>query len=53
MKVERISNNGGAPTRTFEVAAAVPEPASWAMMTGGLLVVGGAMRRRPTQLSFA
>jgi hypothetical protein len=29
-------------------AAAVPEPASWAMMIGGLGIVGGAMRRRQT-----
>lgn len=28
------------------VAAAVPEPATWAMMIGGFGVVGGALRRR-------
>ena len=28
------------------LAAAVPEPASWAMMIGGFSLVGGAMRRR-------
>lgn len=27
-------------------AAAVPEPASWAMMIGGLSLIGGALRRR-------
>lgn len=32
---------------------AVPEPASWAMMIGGLAVVGSAMRRRKTEVSFA
>lgn len=32
---------------------AVPEPASWAMMIGGLAVVGSAMRRRKTAVSFA
>ncbi len=33
--------------------AAVPEPASWAMMLGGFGLVGGAMRaRRRTTLSF-
>jgi hypothetical protein len=26
--------------------AAVPEPASWAMMIGGLAMAGAAMRRR-------
>jgi len=34
-------------------AAAVPEPASWAMMLGGFGLVGGAMRRRKTQVRFA
>jgi hypothetical protein len=32
---------------------AVPEPATWAMMIGGLAVVGSAMRRRKTAVSFA
>lgn len=31
----------------------VPEPASWAMMVGGFGLVGGAMRRRKTTISFA
>ena len=35
------------------VAAAVPEPASWAMMLAGFGIVGGAMRRRQrTSVSF-
>ena len=36
-------------------AGAVPEPATWAMMIGGMSVVGGAMRRRrgTTKVSFA
>jgi hypothetical protein len=39
---------------TFDVGAgAVPEPASWAMMIGGMAMVGAAMRRRRTQVSFA
>lgn len=33
--------------------SAVPEPASWAMMIGGLAVVGSAMRRRKSAVSFA
>jgi fibro-slime domain-containing protein len=31
----------------------VPEPATWAMMIGGLGLVGVAMRRRKTSVSFA
>jgi hypothetical protein len=36
-------------------AGSVPEPATWAMMIGGMGVVGGAMRRRrvSTKVSFA
>jgi hypothetical protein len=33
--------------------ASVPEPASWAMMIGGLGVVGAAMRRRRAVVAFA
>ena len=33
--------------------AAVPEPASWAMMIGGVAIVGGAMRRRKTGEALA
>jgi hypothetical protein len=33
-------------TLTPCISAAVPEPASWAMMIGGVGFVGGAMRRR-------
>lgn len=35
------------------VAAPVPEPATWAMMIGGFGLVGGAMRRRKVQVSYA
>ena len=35
------------------VFAPVPEPASWAMMIGGFGFVGGAMRRRKTNVAFA
>jgi hypothetical protein len=37
----------------LKTLTAVPEPASWAMMIGGLAVVGSAMRRRNTKVSFA
>ncbi len=36
-----------------QVSGAVPEPATWAMMLGGLGLVGGAMRRRATKVAFA
>lgn len=32
---------------------AVPEPATWAMMMGGLGLVGAALRRRATKVQFA
>ena len=45
---------GSAFVAAEEIAlAAVPEPASWAMMIGGFAVVGGAMRRRRVSVSFA
>lgn len=42
---------GGPPE--FVLGAPIPEPASWAMMIGGLGVVGVAMRRRKAVVSFA
>lgn len=39
---------------TSNAAAAVPEPATWAMMVAGFGLVGGALRgRRRTKVSFA
>jgi hypothetical protein len=49
-----LTNGGTAVSGNFRLtAAAVPEPASWAMMVGGFGVVGGALRRRSTKVSFA
>ncbi len=39
-------------TATFS-AAAIPEPAVWALMVAGFTVVGAAMRRRQTRVSFS
>ncbi len=45
-----VGGDGGAGTgalvTTFTTGAAVPEPASWALMIGGFGLVGAAMRRR-------
>jgi hypothetical protein len=38
---------------TVPVSGAVPEPTTWAMMIGGLAMVGAQMRRRKTAVSFA
>jgi hypothetical protein len=42
-------------TVNFNVIGAVPEPATWAMMTLGFGIVGGALRssRRRTRVTFA
>jgi hypothetical protein len=36
-----------------DVNSAVPEPASWAMMVGGIGMVGGTMRRRRLKIGFS
>ncbi len=38
---------------TFVPAPQVPEPATWAMMIGGLAMVGISLRRRSTKVNFA
>lgn len=38
---------------SVSAAPAVPEPATWAMMIGGLALVGFSMRRRKVAVSFA
>jgi choice-of-anchor C domain-containing protein len=49
------SNSGTAygPALDNVSVVAVPEPATWAMMIGGLGLVGVSMRRRKTAVSFA
>lgn len=56
----RITSNDGYANGTMmnEVAfngsvAAVPEPATWALMIGGFGLTGAAMRRRSAKLAFA
>jgi len=43
----------GSVTLSINSANAVPEPATWAMMIGGLGLVGASMRRRAAKVSFA
>jgi hypothetical protein len=57
--VDNVSFNfANGPTETFnfrvlDPAAAVPEPASWAMMISGFALLGGALRSRTRKTRFA
>lgn len=44
---------GSGTPGSVSVPSGVPEPASWAMMIGGLGIVGAAQRRRVKRVSFA
>jgi hypothetical protein len=51
-----ITLNGSdsvAETWVVRGAGAIPEPATWAMMIGGLGLVGASLRRRAAKVSFA
>ena len=50
---ERVGGGSGLIKLARMDVAAVPEPATWAMMLGGLGLVGGAMRRRKVSVAFA
>ena len=43
-----LATRGGSTTYNFELAGAVPEPSTWAMLILGFGVIGGALRRRRT-----
>lgn len=45
--------NTGLDNISLTPLAAIPEPASWAMMVCGLALAGSAMRRRKASVSFA
>jgi subtilisin-like proprotein convertase family protein len=49
---DNLGNVGSLQSVSLKIAA-VPEPATWAMMIGGLGLVGLQMRRRKTAVSFA
>ncbi|MBO9576432.1 MAG: PEP-CTERM sorting domain-containing protein [Sphingobium sp.] len=57
-QVDFIAGNGYAPTDDWQTAVRgtfipdVPEPASWALIIAGFAVVGTALRRRCTHVSF-
>jgi hypothetical protein len=46
-------DNVGPILDNVSASGAVPEPASWALMLGGFGLVGGAMRSRRRNVSFA
>lgn len=48
-----FNNTPGGSITTGEAPAAVPEPASWALMLGGFGLVGDALRRRKAAPRFA
>lgn len=52
-----VSDDGDGANQSFLVklnlTGAVPEPSTWAMMIGGLGLVGGAMRRKKATLATA
>lgn len=51
--IEVVGSGVGAFDGTATFTATVPEPASWAMMIGGLGLIGVALRRRSAGLSPA
>lgn len=54
LSVDALANNGAYRKTTAELyAAAVPEPATWAMMIVGFGFIGGAMRRRVNKVTYA
>lgn len=50
---ETVANTAIRPTTDIPAAAAVPEPATWAMMIGGFGMIGGALRVRTRKLAYA
>lgn len=51
--VNGIQNGEGSYSGVISAVAAVPEPATWAMMIGGFGMIGGAMRRRSAKVRLA
>lgn len=56
LSITNFGGFSGATYMPYEAAAAVPEPATWAMMIGGFGLIGATMRRRnkiATAVKFA
>lgn len=53
MDVANIGTSRGSNLLSTFAPVAVPEPASWALMIGGLGLVGGALRRRKVTVAYA
>ena len=49
----QIDGSGATHSGSASFPAAVPEPASWAMMVGGFGLLGGALRRKKAHVTFA
>lgn len=53
IEVKGFTSGSGSYSGTATFQAAVPEAATWAMMLGGFGLMGAAMRRRRTSVTFA
>jgi hypothetical protein len=53
LAADALARNGAYKRSTAQIySAAVPEPASWALMIGGFGAIGASLRLRRTAVSF-